>query len=537
MAVENDIYRVFSSLRAFIQIRILQKNACLLFLLMMLTGATASGQEMLGIVNGNYAGVNGLMMNPAHPSGSVDFLNLNIAGAGVFVNSNYLFIHRKDYSFTGLFKVDINDPAYLYTYYYPSVQFTDSLHYLDYLKKTSLKRVFVNARVLGPSLMYRNGIHTFSLVSGFRNNVSVDKMTYNTANFIFRGLDFVPQQDITYTEGPYHVALLSWIELGLGYSCMFYEDDQRAFTAGITGKVLLGTAGAYGSVKDVTYNVPNNDTILFDKLDCTMGFALPIDLSGGTELQTNPLIRGWGVGFDVGISYVRKGGSASRNALSAVAAQDVAADYRYRVGLSLLDLGKITFNQGVEVHEFSGVNNEMWSGLRGFHARSIRNFLNAASYNLLGDSTASLTDKNSFGIWLPAAVSLQADYNFGYHLFANLTFIQGIPLGAPSVRRSTLLALTPRYETRWYEVNLPLSLVDFRDPQIGLALRVYGLMLGTEKLGTFLHLTDVRGMDLYFALSLPIGPGKNKWSGPRSKSGPCDSYENYERYRVREKYR
>ncbi|NCA75313.1 MAG: hypothetical protein EOM90_03170 [Alphaproteobacteria bacterium] len=537
MAVKNDIYRIPSSRPVSGLFRVLFKRAYFLVLLMALYGAAASGQEMLGVMNGNYAGVNGLVMNPSFPAGSVDFLSINLVGADIYANSNYLFIHRKDYSFGGLFTVDINDPAYLYTYYYPSVQFTDTLHYLDYLKKTSLKRVFVNTRVLGPSLMYRNGIHTFSLVSGFRNNVSVDKMTYNTANFIFRGLDFVPQQDITYSEGPYQVALLSWIELGLGYSCVVYEDDQKAFTAGITGKVLLGMAGAYGSVKDVTYNVPNNDTILFDKLDCTMGFALPIDLSGGTELQTDPLIRGWGVGFDVGVSYVRKGGSSSRNALNADVVQDVAADYRYRVGLSLLDLGKITFNQGVEVHEFSGVTNEMWSGLRGFHARSIRNFLNSASYNLLGDSTASLTDKSSFGIWLPAAVSLQADYNFGYHLFANLTFVQGISFGTPSVRRSTLLALTPRYETRWYEVNLPLSLVDFRDPQIGLALRIFGLTVGTEKLGTFLHLSDVRGVDLYFALSFPIGPGKNNWKGPRSKSGPCDSYENYERYRVRGKYR
>ncbi len=535
MAIENDIYRFSSSRPGSCQIRMVFKRSYLLFFLMMLTGATISGQEMLGVMNGNYAGVNGLTMNPSNPAGSVEFLNVNLAGADVYANSNYLFIHRKDYSFGGLFKVDINDPAYLYTYYYPTVDFTDTLHYLDYVKKSSLKRVFVNARLLGPSVMYRNGIHTFSFTTGFRNNVSVNKMTYNTANFIFRGLDFVPQQDITYSEGPYQVTMLSWIELGLGYACKFYEDERGSLTAGITVKMLLGIAGGYGSVQDVTYNVPNNDTILFDKLDCTMGFALPIDLSGGTELQTDPLIRGKGVGFDVGVTYVRKGAVKSRNALMAGDEADEAADYRYRIGLSLLDLGKISFNKGVEVHEFTGINNEMWSGLRGFHARNIRNFLNSASYNLLGDSTASLSDKTSFGIWLPTAVSIQADYNIGYHLFANLTWVQGIPLGTPSVRRATLLALTPRYETKWYEVNLPLSLVDFRDPQIGLAVRILGLTVGTEKLGTFLHLTDVRGMDLYFALSFPIGPGKNKWRGMRSKSWPCDSYENYDRYRVRER--
>jgi hypothetical protein len=83
-----------------------------------------------------------------------------------------------------------------------------------------------------------------------------------------------------------------------------------------------------------------------------------------------------------------------------------------------------------------------------------------------------------------------------------------------------------------WEVNLPLSLVDFRDPQIGLAFRIYSLTIGTEKLGTFFNLTDVRGLDLYFALGFNLSPGSKDWKYKRPKSGPCDSYENYERYRT-----
>jgi hypothetical protein len=494
-------------------------------------------QEMLGVVNGYYAGVNTSVINPAGTGSSPFYINVNVAGGDLFVNSNYLYVHHSDYSFGGLFRVDINDPKYEYIYQYPEFGFTDTLHYLDYFKNNSLKRVYVNARVLGLSAMIKTGRHAFSVVSGIRNNLSVDRMPYNTANFIFRGLDFVPQQGITYSEGPYQANQLSWIEIGAGYAYTFRETPGFRASAGITIKTCLGLAASYAALDEVTYNVPNNDSVLFEKLDCTFGLALPVDYNGGSDLLLDPLIKGSGFALDAGIVVEVGEGGFLNHAISTSRDERHGADYRYRLGISILDAGWIRFNNHVEVHDFTNVNNEMWAGLRSFHARSISHFLRSASYSLLGDSSASLTSATSFRIYLPAALSIQADYNFGYNLFANLTFIQGIRLGTPSVRRATLLAVTPRYETRWYAVHLPLSLVDFRYPQIGLAVRLAGLTVGTEKLGTFLKLTDVKGLDLYFALTFNINqPGKTgKSRGGRSI--PCDTYENYDRYRIRQRNR
>jgi hypothetical protein len=499
--------------------------------------STGNAQEMLGIVNGNYSGVNGSVLNPAGMGHSRQFLNVNLLGGDFYINSNYLYIHRQDYNFFGLFSVDINDPRYTYIYQYPEFQFIDTLHYLDYKKNTSLKRIFSSARILGPSLMVHYGNHAFSLITGFRNNISVDKMTYNTANFIFRGMDFAPQHNITYTEGPYQICFLSWIELGLGYAYTFLSDQNRDITAGVTFKGLLGTGAAYSELRNVTYHVPNSDTIVFEKLDCTFGLALPMDYAGGNSFSMDPLIKGTGWSIDFGINWMQKGGSAIASAAERGEGAATDENYRFRVGLSVLDLGKISFGKNVEVHEFNDVANRLWPGLRDFHATSIRHFLRSASYNLLGDSLSSLTAKTDFSIWLPTAVSLQIDYNFGFNIYANATFVQGVKMGNPGVRRATLLAVTPRYEKRIWEVNLPLSLVDFRDPQIGLAFRIYSFTIGTEKLGTFFNLTDVRGMDVYFALGFNLSSGDKDWKFKRSKSGPCDSYENYDRYRVKNSYR
>jgi len=501
-----------------------------------LRGARAYPQEILGIVNGNYAGVNGSLMNPASMGNSGRFVSVNLLGGDFFICSNYLYVHRKDYGISKIFSVNTGDPAYRYIYPYDEFRFEDTVHYYDYKKNGSLRRMYANIRLLGPSVMLHAGRHAFSLVTGFRNNISMDKVTSNTANFMYRGMDFEPQHNIKYTEGPYQICLLSWMEEGLGYANTFMSTADHEMTAGAAVKYLLGTGAAWAALRNVTYHVPNSDSIVFEKLNCTFGFALPVNYAGGSGISMDPLIKGTGWSVDFGISWVRKAGLTSANA-SAGGDGEAGDDYRFRVGLSLLDLGKISFNKTVQVHEFRDVTNRIWPGLRNFHANSIQHFMRSASYHLLGDSLASLTGRTGFSVWLPAAVSLQGDYNFGNHLFANATFVQGIPVGTPRVRRATLLAVTPRYETRIWEVNFPLSLLDFRSPQIGLAFRIYSLTIGTEKLGTFLNVTDVQGLDFYFALGFNLSPGKKDWKSKGNRSGPCDSYENYDRYRIRDRYR
>jgi hypothetical protein len=234
---------------------------------------------------------------------------------------------------------------------------------------------------------------------------------------------------------------------------------------------------------------------------------------------------GWS--FDIGASYMKLKGDYRQNKNRSMWLQGLETNYQFRAGISLLDIGKISFNQSVQVHEFKNVTNVLWSGLRTFHPTSLQELLRSASYHLLGDSMTSQTSQTKFSVWLPTAASFQFDYNFGNNLFVNATFVQGVRLGQISVRRPTLISLTPRYETRYWEVNLPLSFYDFRDPQLGLAIRIFSVVVGTEKLGTFLNLTDMNGMDVYFSLGFNIIPKE------KSRSGKCDSYEDYKRYRVK----
>lgn len=495
-------------------------------------------QEMIGVVTGYHNGVWSGMINPANPGTTRNYIHVNILAGDFFMQSDYFFVNKEDYRFSKLFSLNTEDPAYMHIYPYPEFTFIDTVHYFDYRKDDAFRTMYGNMRIMGPSVMVHFGKHAVSLVTGFRNNFSFQDVPYDVANFIFRGQDFEPQHNITYSGEDFGMGLLSWIELGLGYSYTVWKGMNSEINAGITVKGLLGTGGMHTSVQNVTYMVPNTDSIWFYDMNATVGLDLPMDYSDNDFPVFNPVIRGWGLGFDVGVTWSWIPGELPGGGFMAGPEEEPVEDHRLKVGLSVLDAGKITFNKAVQVHEFNNVDTALWSGLRTFHTESVQHLLRSASYNLLGDSTASLTDKTSFYVYLPTALSLQGDYRIWDHFYASLTYVQGIHLGTPYVRRPALLALTPRYETRNFAVNLPLSFYDFKYPQIGLSLRFYNLIIGTEKLGTFLNLTDMTGLDLYFAIGFNLEPKDRDrmYKGQtKGRVGSCDSYQDYRRYQVKHK--
>jgi hypothetical protein len=419
------------------------------------------------------------------------------------------------------------DNQFLYTYDYPASNYNDSVYYYDYFKNSKPRNVYFNNRIVGPSVMYHKGRHAFSLVTALRTSTSVVRLPTDLANFIYRGMQFRPQQSITYSSsGPLRLAVLSWAEIGLGYSNTIHQDYAYQLDAGIMVKALLGLGGAYATINNLTYMIPNHDSIYVNQMTGSIGFSLPFNTANNTA-AISPLIKGTGMSADLGVLYMKFNQRADKDKKLPPLLEGTKKDYLYRAGLSLIDLGWIRFNDLVQVHEFNNVQNALWSGLSGFTPTNFNQILQSASYNLLGDSAASLTTQTKISIWLPTALSAQFDYNFGNNLFVSATFVQGIRIGNAGIRRPALIALTPRYETRYFEVNLPFSFYDYHDPQIGLAIRIFNLVIGTEKLGTFVNLTDVNGMDFYFSIGFNLSPKTS------SHSSGCDTYENYKRYQTK----
>jgi hypothetical protein len=73
--------------------------------------------------------------------------------------------------------------------------------------------------------------------------------------------------------------------------------------------------------------------------------------------------------------------------------------------------------------------------------------------------------------------------------------------------RPAQLAVVPRYENRFVGVSLPVSLFNYEDPRIGVAVRFYTMTIGTDRLGSLLGISNFNGMDFYFSFRFNIGKG------------------------------
>jgi hypothetical protein len=124
---------------------------------------------------------------------------------------------------------------------------------------------------------------------------------------------------------------------------------------------------------------------------------------------------------------------------------------------------------------------------------------------------------------MPMAVSLQFDYHFKKHknLYIGAIWVQPVRFNMHTMRRPAQIAVIPRYETKNIEVSVPISLYEYRYPRIGLAARFSVLTIGTEKLGTYLGLGDLNGLDIYASIKINIGKGSCKKNEPIE----CLNYE------------
>jgi hypothetical protein len=123
-----------------------------------------------------------------------------------------------------------------------------------------------------------------------------------------------------------------------------------------------------------------------------------------------------------------------------------------------------------------------------------------------GDPSASYAG-SMINIGLPTAVSVQADYNIYKNFYAAGYWIHPIRFNMHALRRPAQVAVVPRYESQYFEVNLPISVYEYKYPRIGLSARFWFFTIGTERIGTWLGLSNLDGLDIYASIKFGFGKG------------------------------
>ena len=490
-----------------------------LLLIFTLLSRTADSQEMLGTTLGNYSGVNGLQLNPSSMLGSKPYLDINLLSMDVFLQNNFLYMAKQEYRITNFFKAGLELPSH------PEQYGTEIRNFYIY-DNQNLRNVYTQLRINGPGAMLVLGKHAFAITTGARVVVSGKRVPYEVANWAYLGLNYIPQQNINYQDNrPFKAGELAWAEIGLSYAYTLHVRGRDKLTAGISIHRLFGYSAFYLKANQADYVVPNDSTISIHNMNAQYGYSLPVNYDHN-GLWNDKLFTGHGFSGDIGVTYTRLSQAYSEDFYSSLCSQQYN-DYKYRLGVALIDVGAIRFNTHAETYSIDD-KSSYWDNVNALGYKNIHQFMDTISYQFYGNNTAAYRG-SSFYMWLPSALSVQFDYHYAKNWYVNTSFIYGFDLSPYSVSRPAEIAITPRYESRGFQADLPVSLYDWNKLRIGLALRYYYFTIGTEKLGQFFRISNFTGMDMYFAFNFFIDKG----DCPKSKQQGCKELD----YRVKSTYR
>ena len=246
-------------------------------------------------------------------------------------------------------------------------------------------------------------------------------------------------------------------------------------------------------LNNLSFQVGDSSFFDLDNLSAEAGYAMP-DWNSG---------RGWG--FNLGFTYKRMKEDVSNHRAFSRQSGCEAPEYRYKIGFSILDLGSMEFDRQVEFYQIDGLSldpgnyNEDLPG----STEELDSLVNA-------EIGSHITEQGTFSMSLPTAISLQFDWNIGHNFYTSASWVQGFgrknKLG---VQRAGVVNVTPRFESRRFEVALPITLYQYKYPRMGLAFRFNNVVIGTDRLGPLLFNPDVYGMDLYVSLKYTIFKSKH----------------------------
>lgn len=459
-------------------------------------------QEQLGLRVDNFSGVNGIVLNPAANLTSPFRFDINLASAGFFIDNNYGHIRN-----THLFHFIKNsqDPDNLVNAVYTpnDVASEDSWLLFDYFDNDKLKYASASMYVMGPSFSIKlNNGYSFSFISALRGAGSTHRLPPNAAFYHIDRTPFGEAIDIA----PINAAGMVWSEFGINFAPAFYTYNGK-LSFGITAKYLTGYEGAFVETpRTLQITQFPGDTILLENSLVNFGFT-----DSNTNTDIDPAIRknGQGFSFDVGAVMTIEGDEEG---------------YIWRLGASIVDIGKINFSKNTQLHQIDQSNVsalgilplDNYSGLSDFS-----DYANLFSDNILGDSLASRTG-DRFSIGLPTALSLQADYQFYPNLYVNTTLVQRLKFNAQAIGRDNIFAITPRYSSRWISASLSLILRNYQQVRTGFSVRLAWFILGSDNLGSWVGKSTFTGTDFFFGLKVnPFRTGPWNFSSGGGKGTKC----------------
>ena len=452
-------------------------------------------QEQLGLRIENYSGVNSILLNPSANVSNPLKWDINLVSFGLFADNNYGYVLNT--SLINATKMTNASEVIFIGDVAPDYRPAEDDILVDYYNTN--RRKYYEFLIIGmaPSFILKlESGHSFGLFANIRTSSNTHNIPVNLGYYKFNETPFYEPINAT----PFDLAGMVWGEIGLNYA---YNFPTASGTLALGGSIkwLRGFEGFYfKTTEDIEFVQLPGDSLIINHAKFDLAYTNSnIDLE-----QIDISVNGGGISFDLGATLL---------------IDNYGEGYQWKLGASLLDIGKIKFKKNALKHVYDS-DHETMIPLNDYSSiEKLGGYPIMLSQQIYGDSLASLSG-NQFSIWLPGALSLQADYRINDHFFANGTLIQRLPVPGMALERANILALSLRFETRWFGASLPFIFHNYRSLRIGGAVRIGFLTLGSDNLASLIGKSDFTGTDFYLALKInPFDLGLNL--DGRGKGAKC----------------
>ena len=478
--------------------------------LLIIISQFVQAQQWLGISGSNYAGTNSVYNNPANIADSRYKLYVNLVANDIFIANNYVGYNAP----FSILKLLTNSAAQEYRNSKDVIVFKNAYYDINTDSESYSMNILDDLR--GPSFLYTiNSKRTVGLMSRIRTIVKFSNAPLHLANVVRLGTDTLLVKNQDFTINNLALNINSYAELGISYGQILKDEDEDFIKVGVTLRRVVGIYNAHINIQEANYDVtndpaePQKQILRIDKLKAEYGYTT--EASFKNTKPSFPWIfgnqsAGSGWGLDLGIVYefrpeVRKYRYREKGKEKLDPSKN---KYEFKVGISLLDIGGINYNNPFYVRNW-----DVDIQSKEFKSEDISQVEGTDDAFKRINQVVGLNDDqsiNNFTTGLPTVFQVNLDYHLKDNFYVNSLWVQGLRSGnSLSMKMPSSLSITPRWESKWLEVGIPVALLnDYSSFTFGLGARLGPLFFGSDNLGSFFNIGRPKGTDLYFGLSLPI---------------------------------
>lgn len=439
------------------------KKTKILVLALFLTTVAMAQQQNVATRSGKYTGVFGLFSNPASIAASPRRWDVSLFSINGGIGSDKL-------------KFGMN------TLTEKSEVLKEKLLAVD-----GDVSALINVEVTGPSFMMNiNPKHAIGISSRTRIMGNISTMN---AKLLQNLMDPEESKKLPYklSTKDQVIAVNSWAEIGGSWGGVVFQKENHTIKAGATVKYLKGLSSSFANIQNLeaTINIEKNGSQ--PEVYLTDGSGSVELINGGVDffkdnLKTKDIVdefsssESTGIGFDLGVIYEYRDDVDESS-------EKVITPYKFKVGLSLLDLGSLKYTPNDEYAVGYTLNiptgNKLYLNNLSGSFDEIRDYLNKSAY-----ATKKEVGK-TFTTSLPTTINVNVDYYIGSNFYAEAIGQFSLVNNDSKVQNPyyyNSFTLIPRFENKFLGAYLPFNYNTLSGFNLGVALRLGPLMIGSSSI-------------------------------------------------------